>query len=105
MLMGIMVQVHSVIKDSEENIVAVRGKEMIPNTETPEQTWTAEWICNRKEPNTDFFYSTHAFYVKDSYDENNGESVIHGMEKNGKLCLVAPSEHGNLLEKLPVYSS
>lgn len=102
--MGIMVRVNSVIKDREGDIIAVRGQEMIPATETEEQTWSAKWICDRQEPNTDFIYSTHAFYVKYPNDESK-ESVIHCEKKNGKLCLVAPSEFGNLLEKIPIYSS
>lgn len=101
--MGIMVRVNSVIKDKEGNIIAVRGHEMVAGQVTEERTWKAEWICNKREPNTDFIYSTHAFWVKDMYDENK-ESAIHCEERNNILCLVAPSENGNLLEKLPVYS-
>jgi len=101
--MGIMVTVNSVIKDKKGNIIAVRGHEMIEGENTEERTWNAKWICNRQEPDADFIYSTHAFWVKDA-DNENRESVIRCEKRNGKLCLVAPSENGDLLEKLPVYS-
>ena len=99
--MGIMVRVNSVIKDKEGDIIAIRGQEMIEGKNTKERTWTADFICNRKEPNADFIYSTHAFWVKDP-DNENKESVIHCKEKNGKLCLVALSDDGDLLKKFPV---
>src|SRR2546428_13017321 len=101
--MGIMVRVISSVTDKKGNIIAVRGHEMIPGQNTEERMWEAKWICNRQEPDADFIYSTHAFWVKD-LDNENRESVIRCQTRNGTLRLVAPAENGDLLEKLPVYS-
>ena len=98
-----MVRVSHIIKDGDGDIIAVRGKEMSTSHDTKEKTWTVSDICQKIEPSTYFIVRRHTFYVK--YPNNENEVTVDCQEKkNGKLCLVADSEDGNLLEKLPLYS-